>query len=90
VPTDKLRDAIGSHIVLLLKEEREKQKLSLNMLSQKSGLSRQTISYVESEVQSPSLDTLLRMALALDVDLGKIISRAQRCASKSSPPRKPI
>jgi transcriptional regulator with XRE-family HTH domain len=82
VPTDKLCNAIGSHIVLLLKEERERQKLSLNRLSQKSGLSRQTISYVESEVQSPSLDTLLRIALALEVDLGKIISRAQNRTSK--------
>lgn len=78
---DKLRDAISSQIVRLLKAERERQKLSLNRLSQVSGLSRQTIAYVENEVQSPSLDTLLRIALGLKVDLGKIISGAQNDVS---------
>ncbi len=81
---DKLRDAISSHVVLILKEEREKQKLSLNRLAQKAGIARQTIGYVEGEVQSPSLDTMLRIALALDVDLAKIIARAQKRASKKS------
>jgi transcriptional regulator with XRE-family HTH domain len=79
--SDKLRDAISSKIVRLLKAERERQNLSLNRLSQLSGLSRQTIAYVENEVQSPSLDTLLRMALGLKVDLGKIISGAQNDVS---------
>lgn len=84
MPTDKLRDVISSHVVLLLKEERERQKLSLNRLSEKCGLSRQTIAYVEDEVQSPSLDTLLRIALGLDIDLGKTISRAQKQALKKA------
>jgi predicted transcriptional regulator len=61
VPTDKLSDAISSYVACVLKEEREKRDLSLKMLAKKSGISRQTISYVEQEVQSPSLDTLLRI-----------------------------
>jgi DNA-binding XRE family transcriptional regulator len=83
VLTDKLSDAISSHVASILKEEREKRDLSLKKLAEKSGISRQAISYVEQEVQSPSLDTMLRIALAMNADLSKIISRAQKRASKS-------
>jgi len=86
VPSDKLINAISFHVAAVLKEEREKRGLSLKMLANKSGIARQTISYVEQEVQSPSLDTLLRITSALDVDLAKIIARAQKRASKKSPP----
>ena len=86
MPTDKLTDAISSHVACVLKEEREKRDLSLKMLAKKSGISRQTISYVEQEVQSPSLDTLLRITSALGADLAKIIARAQKRASKENAP----
>jgi len=75
-------------VACVLKEEREKRNLSLKMLAKKSGISRQTISYVEQEVQSPSLDTLLRITSALRVDLDKIIARAQKRALKN-PAAKP-
>ena len=78
MPADKSHDAISSQVARLLKEEREKRGLSLNVLAQKSGLSRQTVSYVEQEVQNPTLNTLLRMTRALEVDLEKIIVRARR------------
>ena len=83
---NELSNAISSHVAYILKEEREKRGLSLKMLAKKSGISRQTISYVEQEVQSPSLDTLLRITSALGADLAKIIARAQKRASKKSPP----
>ena len=86
MPNDKLTAAISSHVAAVLKEEREKRDLSLKVLARKAGVSRQTISYVEQEVQSPSLDTLLRITSALGVDLAKIIARAQKRASKKSPP----
>lgn len=81
-----LRDAISAHVADFLKEQREKQHLSLGELARKAGLARQTITFVEQKVQSPSLDTMLRIAFALDVDLAKIIARAQKTASKKSPP----
>lgn len=86
MPTDKLCDAISFQVACLLKAEREKRGLSLKVLARKSGIARQTISYVEKEVQSPSLDTLLRITSALGVDLAKIIARAQKRVSKKSPP----
>ena len=81
VPTDPLCERISSEVARLLKEERQERGLSLNLLAQKAGLSRQTLSYVEQEVQSPTLDTLLRTTLALGVDLEEIISRARKRAS---------
>ncbi len=81
VSKDALRNEISAHVARLLKEEREKRVISLNALAQKSGLSRQTVSYIEQEVQSPSLDTLLRLTLALDVDLAEILKRARKAAS---------
>jgi transcriptional regulator with XRE-family HTH domain len=85
VSNDKITEAIASHVAGILCEEREKRGISLKMLAQKSGISRQTISYIEKEVQSPSLDTLLRITSALGIDLAKIIARAQKRVSKTSP-----
>jgi transcriptional regulator with XRE-family HTH domain len=90
VPNDKLTDAISSHVAAVLKEEREKRDLSLKVLARKAGVSRQTISYVEQEVQSPSLDTLLRITSALGVDLAKIIARAQKRALKNPAEKPPV
>ena len=82
MPISKLDDAINSQVACLLKEEREKRGLSLNVLAQKAGVSRQTVSYVEQEVQNPTLDTLLRITSVLEVDLEKIIAKARKAASK--------
>ena len=81
MPIDKSLDAISSQVARLLKEERKKRELSLNVLAQKAGLSRQTVSYVEQEVQNPTLDTLLRITSVLQVDLEKVIARARKRAS---------
>jgi transcriptional regulator with XRE-family HTH domain len=86
VPNDKLREAIGFHFAHLLKKERVKQKVSLQALARKAGLARQTITFIETEAQSPTLDTMLRIASALKVDLAKTIGRAQRRASRKSRP----
>jgi transcriptional regulator with XRE-family HTH domain len=78
VPAQKLFDAISSEVARQLRKEREKRELSLNVLAQKAGLSRQTVSYVEQEVQSPTLETLLRITVALDVDLEDVIAEARK------------
>jgi len=87
--TDQLRDAISYQIACLLKAERQKRRLSLNKLAQEAGLSRQTISFIEQRVQNPTLDTLLRIAAVLGIDLDRLIkrarTRAEREAGKNSP-----
>jgi len=80
MPKNEFTNAVSSHVASLLREERLKRKLSLKKLAEKSGIARQTISYIEKEVQSPSLDTLLWIAAALEIDLADIIARAQKRA----------
>lgn len=71
-------------IIQLLKEEREKKSLSKYLIAQKSGLSQQVIGYMEKGHRIPSLETVLRIAKAMNVDLAVIIKRARKEISKSS------
>ena len=57
----------------------------MNILAQKSGLSQAMISLVERDLRNPTLDTLLRIAFALEIDLAEIIKRATKLAVQSSP-----
>lgn len=88
--TDQLRDAISSQIACLLKAERENRRLSLNKLAQEAGLSRQTISFIEHEVQNPTVDTLLRISAVLGVDLDRLIKRARTRAEQETCKKSPL
>lgn len=57
----------------------------MNELAACAGLSQQMVSYVEREMRNPTLETLLRMAAALDVDLGKLLTRASTVAAPQKP-----
>jgi transcriptional regulator with XRE-family HTH domain len=76
IETDARTISVG--IVRLLKEEREKRKLSRYALSQLSGLSQQTLGNVERGSKSPTFETMWRMAVAMDLDLSRIIKKAAR------------
>ena len=78
---EKYFEAVGSNVAALLREAREKQGLSMNAVAERAGLSQSMVSLVERELRNPTLDTLLRIAVALDVDLVEILKRAQRNAS---------
>ena len=85
MPKDQFREAICTNVVRLLRQERERRGVSMNILAQKSGLSQAMISLVERDLRNPTLDTLLRIAFALEIDLGEIIKTATRLAVQSSP-----
>lgn len=63
-------------VVRLLSAERIRRELSMNRLAEKSGLSQSMISLLERGMRSPTLDTLLRVAIALDVDLSELLKKA--------------
>lgn len=85
MPDDKLRKRILSEIARLLREERLRQNLSLNDLSARAGLNRQTVSFVENEDRTPTVDTLLRLTAELGVNLEDLIRQARNAAlSKNS------
>lgn len=79
---DALREAVCSHVIRLLREERERKGISMNVLAQRSGLAQSTVSRIEAELRIPSLDTLLRMAEAIDVKLEDAIAAARLAARK--------
>lgn len=80
--TDQTREAISAEVVRLLRDERRKQQMSMILLAQRSGLSQTMISFVERDLRNPTLETLLRMADALGLNLGDVIKQAYRLAGK--------
>jgi transcriptional regulator with XRE-family HTH domain len=71
-------------IIQLLKEDRERKGLSKYLVAQRSGLSQQAIGYMEKGHRIPSLETVLRIAKAMNVDLAEIIKRARKELSESA------
>jgi transcriptional regulator with XRE-family HTH domain len=79
---DKTHHAVCVEIVRLLREERERKGLSKYALAESSGLSEQMIGYVERGQRNPSLETVVRIAAGLEIDLGDIIKRANKAVRK--------
>jgi transcriptional regulator with XRE-family HTH domain len=50
----------------------------MNLVAERAGLSQQMVSYVEREMRNPTLETLLRIAAALEIDFTEVLHRAQR------------
>ena len=75
---DKKFEAMCARIIQLLREERERRKLSKYLLAQRSGLSPQMIGYVERGIKKPSLETILRIAEAMEIDLGTALTQARK------------
>jgi transcriptional regulator with XRE-family HTH domain len=73
---------VGAEVAALLRAEREKRGLSMNSVAERAGLSQPMVSLVEREMRKPTLDTLLRIAVALEVDLAEVLQRAQRAAAR--------
>ena len=73
---DQSLQAIASNVAKLLRDERKRQGLSMDSLAEKAGLSQSMISLVERDLRNPTLDTLLRIAHALDLDLADVIRMA--------------
>ena len=70
------REAICAELVRLIGEERERQKLSKNKLAFLTGLNQSTVSRLENYPENPSLDSLLRIADALEINLGDVLRQA--------------
>lgn len=91
VQKNEFRELVVSTVIRLLREAREKRGFSMNVLAQRSGLSHSIVSLVERNLRNPTLDTLLRIAEASEVDLGKIITQAHKLSvGQNSKRRKPI
>ena len=89
---DNFRDQISAEVVRLLVAERKRQGVSGNALAEKTGLSQSLISTLETTPWNPTLDTLLRIGEALQIDIGKTISQAGKNVLKAGNriPKKPL
>lgn len=76
------RIAICHQVAELLKGERLRQKLSMNQLAIRAGLSQQSVSYVERHMRIPNLDTLLRITGALDIDFSVLLAKAVKLSGQ--------
>ena len=71
-------EAITRIVMQILKERRESKGLSYRKLAKKSGISNRYLSMIENGEYNPTLLQLLRIAGALGLKLGPVVSRAQR------------
>jgi transcriptional regulator with XRE-family HTH domain len=78
VPKKDVPRIVSLAVARLLQKERIRRGISMNRLAETSGLSRAMVSYVERGLRNPTLDTLLRMANALDVELSKLLKQASK------------
>ena len=79
--SDKKRRTVLSAVARILREERLRQGLSLSAVAAAAGISYQMVGFVEKEKRNPTLDTLLRIADALEVDFVKLMANAYKTAS---------
>lgn len=63
------REALISRLLTSLRDERLRQRLSINEIAVRSGLSRAMISRMEKGERLPTIDTLLRVTEALKIEL---------------------
>ncbi len=82
------RAAISIELVRRLSQERQRRGLSLNKLAAAAGLSQSMLSRLESDPQNPTLDSLLRIADELEVNLGNLLRGALQAVPKASAAKK--
>ena len=82
--SNKRHEIISSRVSQILRDERRKRGLSMTETAERAGLSQQMVSYVERGLRNPTLETMLRIADALEIDLASVIQRASRTVAKGS------
>jgi len=66
------------NIGTLIRRARKEQKLTLKVVAEKAAISEGFLSQVENDVNSPSVDTLVRICNAIGIDAGDIITQANK------------
>jgi len=61
-----------------IRERRESSGLSLNRLAELTRLSRQMISFIETNRRIPTVDTVARISRALGIPFSKLVAEAEK------------
>ena len=64
-------------VAAVIRQRRERAGLSLNQLAERTRLSRQMLSFVESGRRIPTIDTAARICRALGVRLSRLVLEAE-------------
>jgi transcriptional regulator with XRE-family HTH domain len=70
------RDAICAEVARLMSDQRKRLELSKNKLAYLTGLNQSTVSRLENHHENPTMDSLLRVADALKMNLGELLKQA--------------
>lgn len=70
------RTAICAEVVRLMGIERKRLNISKNKLAQLTGLNQSTVSRLENYHDNPTIDSLLRVADVLEINLGDYFKKA--------------
>jgi transcriptional regulator with XRE-family HTH domain len=76
------REIAIARLMELIHQERLRQKLSLNEVATRAGLSHTMVMRVEKRERLPTIDTLLRITDALEIELSPLIAKAIKGARK--------
>jgi transcriptional regulator with XRE-family HTH domain len=69
---------ISMRVLELLKQAREERGVSGYRLAKLCGLHQTTLSLFDNQKRTPTLESLLQIALALELSLGELVDRAVR------------
>lgn len=81
MPSDREQTIVDTVIARLV-EARIKKRISQNRLAELTGLSRSGIRHLEAGETNPTLYTLLKIAKALNVKIGRVIGSIIRADEK--------
>lgn len=66
------------NIGTLLRSHRKQQKLTLKEVAERASISEGFLSQVENEVNSPSVNTLIRICNALNIEAGELLTQVSQ------------
>jgi transcriptional regulator with XRE-family HTH domain len=66
------------NIGTLIRKHRKEKKLTLKVVAEQASISEGFLSQVENDVNSPSVDTLIRICKALNVDAGELLTKVSK------------
>ena len=70
--------ASSMNIGTLIRKHRKNNKMTLKDVAEKASISEGFLSQVENDVNSPSVNTLIRICNALDVEAGDLLTQVSR------------
>jgi transcriptional regulator with XRE-family HTH domain len=76
VTGEERRNAICNEVVRLIGERRQRLNFSKNKVAYLTGLNQSTVSRLENHPENPTLDSLLRVADVLEINLGDLLKQA--------------